>query len=335
MNDYQVMDVDNVSLQRGGVLPVARLAYKTIGTLNAARDNAVLIPSWYTGTHNDIETFMLGDGRALDSRKYFIVMTNLLGNGLSSSPSNTPPPNDRGRFPNITIHDNVRLQHTLVTQKLGIERLRLVTGWSMGACQTFEWAVQFPEMVLAACPIAGSARTASFNKVFLLSLRRALELDPVFADGFYERPPVNGLRAFAAIYAGWGTSEPFYRTEVYRAFGARDYLEHVLSFWEPFFLRCDANNLLSQLWTWLHSDVSNNALYNGDFEAALGAIKARTIVVPVDNDRYFPPADSQYEVEHIPGAKCRVISSVWGHMAPMNPRDVPAIDAVLNELLAD
>jgi len=335
MEDYQTLELKNVSLQRGGVLPAARLAYKTIGTLKAARNNAVLIPTWYTGTHNDIEMFMLGEGRALDPRKYFIVMTNLLGNGISSSPSNTPAPNDRGRFPNVTVHDNVRLQHTLVTQTLGIERLRLVTGWSMGACQAFEWAAQFPEMVRAACPIAGSARTASFNKVFLLSLRRALELDPVFADGFYDRPPINGLKAFAAIYAGWGTSEPFYRTEAYRAFGARDYLEHVASFWEPFFLRCDANNLLSQLWTWLHCDISNNAVYHGDFEAALGAITARTIVVPVDNDRYFPPADSNYEAEHIPGAKCRVISSIWGHMAPMNPRDIPAIDAVLHELLAD
>lgn len=335
MEDYQTLELKNVSLQRGGVLPAARLAYKTIGTLKAARNNAVLIPTWYTGTHNDIEMFMLGEGRALDPRKYFIVMTNLLGNGISSSPSNTPAPNDRGRFPNVTVHDNVRLQHTLVTQTLGIERLRLVTGWSMGACQAFEWAAQFPEMVRAACPIAGSARTASFNKVFLLSLRRALELDPVFADGFYDRPPINGLKAFAAIYAGWGTSEPFYRTEAYRAFGARDYLEHVASFWEPFFLRCDANNLLSQLWTWLHCDISNNAVYHGDFEAALGAITARTIVVPVDNDRYFPPADSNYEAEHIPGAKCRVISSIWGHMAPMNPRDIPAIDAVLHELLAN
>src|SRR5262249_19222503 len=135
---------------------------------------------------------------------------------------------------------------------LRLERVRLVTGWSMGACQTFEWAAQFPEMVRAACPIAGSARTASFNKVFLLSLRRALELDPVFAGGFYDRPPIEGLKAFAAIYAGWGTSEPFYRSEVYRAFGARDYLEHVAYFWEPFFMRCDANNLLAQLWTWQH-----------------------------------------------------------------------------------
>jgi len=335
MSDYQVFELPNVLLQKGGMLPVARLAYKTLGTLSPNRDNAVLVPTWYTGTHNDIETFMVGEGRALDPRKYFIVMTDLLGNGLSSSPSNTPSPNERGRFPKVTIHDNVRLQQLLLSQKLGIARIRLVTGWSMGACQTFQWAAQFPDMVRAACPIAGSARTASYNKVFLLALQRALELDPVFADGFYDRPPVNGLKAFAAIYAGWGTSEPFYRTEVYRAFGARDVQEHVASFWEPFFVRCDANNLLSQLWTWWHGDISHNPIYNGNFEAALGAIKARTIVVPVDNDRYFPPVDSEYEARHIPGAKCHVVSSVWGHMATTNAHDIPAIDSVLHELLAD
>ena len=119
---------------------------------------------------------MLGETRALDPRRYFIILTNLLANGLSSSPSNTPSPFERGRFPHVTIYDNVRLQQLLLSWHLGIERLRLVTGWSMGACQTYQWAVQFPEMVRAACPIAGSARTAGFNKVFLLSLKRALEL---------------------------------------------------------------------------------------------------------------------------------------------------------------
>ena len=157
-----------------------------------------------------------------------------------------------------------------MTEKLGIERLRLVTGFSMGACQTFQWAAQFPDMVRAACPIAGSARTGNFNKVFLLALRRALELDPAYADGFYDRPPVNGLRAFAAIYAGWGTSEPFFREEAFRPLGSRSTAEHVADFWEPFFLRCDANNLLSQLWTWEAGDISANPTYGGDFEAALG-----------------------------------------------------------------
>ena len=308
LSDYEMFEVPNVLLQKGGMLPTARLAYKTLGTLNAARDNAVLVPSWYTGTHDDTETFMIGEGRALDPRRYFIILTDLLGNGLSSSPSNTPAPFERGRFPKITIHDNVRLQQMLVHGKLGVERLQLVTGWSMGACQTFQWAAQFPDVVGAACPIAGSARTGAYNKVFLMALQRALELDPVFAEGFYDRPPVSGLRAFAAIYAGWGTSEPF-------------------------FLRCDANNLLSQLWTWMAGDISDNATYGGDFPAALGAIKARTIVLPVDNDRYFPPVNSENEAQHIPGAECRVVRSIWGHMAPMNPGDIPAIDAALTELL--
>ena len=96
--------------------------------------------------------------------------------------------------------------------------------------------------------------------------------------------------------------------------------------------RC--NNLLSQLWTWDAGDISANPTYGGDFEAALGAIKARTIIVPVDNDRYFPPVDSKNEAKHIPGAKVSVVASAWGHMALMNPADIPAIDAPLNELLA-
>ena len=221
MSDFETFEAPNFLLQKGGVLPVARLAYATRGTLNGARDNAVLVPSWYTGTHDDSEIFMLGEGRAIDPNRYFIILTDLLANGLSSSPSNSPAPVERGRFPKVTIHDNVRLQHMLITEQLGIERLRLVTGFSMGACQTFQWAAQFPDMVRAACPIAGSARTGNFNKVFLLALRRALELDPAYADGFYDRPPVNGLKAFATIYAGWGTSEPFFREEAFRPLGSR------------------------------------------------------------------------------------------------------------------
>jgi len=81
-----------------------------------------------------------------------------------------------------------------------------------GGCQAFQWGVQYPDMMEAIAPMCCSARTANYNKVFLLALRRALLLDPVFAEGFYTRPPLAGLKAFAAIYAGWGFSEPFFRT---------------------------------------------------------------------------------------------------------------------------
>ncbi|MGH7070974.1 MAG: hypothetical protein ACREFO_13325 [Acetobacteraceae bacterium] len=109
--------------------------------------------------------------------------------------------------------------------------------------------------------------------------------------------------------------------------------EHVGDFWEPFFLRCDANNLLCQLWTAQESDISANATHHGDFDQALHSIRARTIVLPVDTDRYFPPPDSEYEAQNIPNGVCRAIPSIWGHMAPINPADVPTIDAALNELL--
>jgi homoserine O-acetyltransferase/O-succinyltransferase len=335
MSDHQIFEASNIQLQKGGFLPTVRLAYKTVGTLNARRDNAVVVPTWYTGTHDDLEARLVGPGRAIDPEKHFVIMPNLLGNGLSSSPSNMPAPFERGRFPRITLHDNVRLQQMLVRDRLGLARLRLVAGISMGACQAFQWAAQYPDMVAAIAPIVGAARTGAFNKVFLLSLQRALELDPAFAEGFYERPPVRGLQAFATIYAGWGFSEPFYRTAAYRQLGAADWADFVAMFWEPFFLRCDANDLLSQLWTWMHADISDNPTYGGDFEKALGAIRARTVIVPCQHDAYFPPADSEYEARHIPGAQVRVIPSIWGHMATTNPADAPFIDRAIAEALGD
>ena len=90
----------------------------------------------------------------------------------------------------------------------------------------------------------------------------------------------------------------------------------------------------ARAWTWEAGDIGANWAYGGDFEAALRAIKARTIIVPIDNDRYFPPVDSKNEAKHIPGAKVSIVASAWGHMALMNPADIPAIDAPLNELLA-
>lgn len=333
MPELQFLDVPRFQLQKGGVLPTARLAYRTAGKLNAARDNAVLIPSWYGGNDEDSEAIMTGPGRAIDPDRHFIIFTNLLGGGRSSSPSNTPPPYERGRFPKVTLLDNVRLQHRLVTELLGIEKLRLITGASMGACQTFQWAATYPEMVRAAVPMAGSARTAEYNRLFLLSLRRALELDPEFRAGFYDRPPVAGLRAFSTIYAGWGLSEPFYRKGLYRSLGAKTYAEFVAGFWEPIFKKCDANDLLCMLDTWDTGDISDNSTFNGDFETALGAIKAKTIILQVDLDRYFPPEDAQYEASKIPGAECVVLRSDWGHMATGAAEERDAIDAILRRAL--
>jgi homoserine O-acetyltransferase len=173
MADYEVFDLANFVLQSGATLRNAKLAYKTFGRLNQAKDNAIVYPTWYSGQHYDNE-WLIGEGMALDPNKYFIVIPNMFGNGLSSSPSNTPPPCNKARFPHVTLYDNVTAQHRLITEKFGIKKVPLVLGWSMGAQQTYQWGALYPEMVERILPFCGSARTSRHNFVFLEGVKAAL-----------------------------------------------------------------------------------------------------------------------------------------------------------------
>src|SRR5260221_4065911 len=210
MADYEIFELGDVTLQSGVRLPDARLAFKTYGTLNPARDNAILIPTFYAGHHTDCE-LMFAPGRAIDPAKHFILVVNMFGSGLSSSPSNVPPPFDRGAFPRVTLFDNVVCQRRLVVERFGISRLTLVTGFSMGAQQAFHWGAVFPDMVAAIAPICGTAKTSPHNFVFLEGVKAALTADAAFKDGWYDAPPVKGLAAFSRDYAGLVYSQDFYR----------------------------------------------------------------------------------------------------------------------------
>ncbi|BEP52906.1 alpha/beta fold hydrolase [Variovorax sp. V118] len=273
---------------------------------------------------------------ALDPAKYFIIVPNMLGNGLSSSPSNTPEPYNLARFPHVTLYDNVTLQHRLVTEQFGIEQLALVVGWSMGAQQTNQWGCLYPEMVKRIAPFCGSAKTAPHNIVFLEGVKAALTADAAWNGGWYTTPPTRGLRAVGRVYAGWGLSQPFYMQQLWRELGFSSLEDFLVGYWEGFFLKKDANNLLAMLWSWQHGDISDNPVFKGDFKKALGAIKARAIVMPAERDLYFPVADNEWEVSHMPNAECRPIPGVWGHFAGggSSPVDTRFIDNALQELLA-
>jgi len=336
--DYDIFNLGAVPLQSGALLQDGRLAYKTHGTLNAARDNAVVFPTWFAGDHTHNE-WLIGPGRALDPARYFIIMPNLLGNGLSSSPSNTPAPQGGPDFPKVTLYDNVLMQHRLVTEKFGIERLELVLGSSMGAMQSFHWAAIFPEMVKRLAPFCGAARCARHNQVFIAGIRAALTADSAWDKGRYAAPPAQGLRAMARVYAGWGFSQAFFREELDRSqLNFQSLEDYMVGFWESSFLPLDANNLLAMMWSWEHADISANPLYEGDFRRALGAIKAKTIVMPSRTDLYFPPEDSAIEVSLMSNATLATIPSVWGHFAGglgLNKADVDFIDDKLRGLLAE
>ena len=335
--DYEIFDLGAVQLQSGATLRDCKLAYKTFGTLSAKKDNVIVYPTWYSGQHYDNE-WLVGDGRALDPKNYFIVIPNMLGNGLSSSPSNMPEPYNASRFPNVTPYDNVKLQHRLMTEKFGVERVKLVTGWSMGALQTFHWGCLYPDMVERILPFCGSAKCSRHNFVFLEGVKAALTADATWNHGWYKEKPAKGLRAMARVYAGWGFSQAFYREQLdIKTLGFSSLEDFLVAFWEGFFLPKDANNLLTMLWTWQNGDISANDAFKGDFDRALAAIKAKAFVMPGKTDLYFPPDDSEYEVSKMPNAELRVIPSIWGHFAGgpgTNPGDVDYLDAALKELLA-
>ena len=333
----ETFELGDVALQSGGTLSDARLVYRTFGTLNPARDNVIVMPSYYTGSDED-NAKMIGTGRALDPEHYFLVLPNMFGNGVSSSPSNTAPACQGANFPDVSVFDNIACQHRLLTELWDVQKIQLVCGWSMGAQQTFEWGAHYPDMVKAILPWCGSAKTSPHNYVFLDGVKAALTADGVYARGRYTQPPKEGLKAFGRVYAGWAYSQTFYREATYKHLGF-DSVEDLLVDWENDHLTWDANDLLAMLRTWQYADISANDTFGGDFEAALSAISAKAIVMPGQTDLYFPQADSIYEVSHMPNAECRVIPSNWGHLAgsTVKERDPPStemIESAICELLS-
>ena len=336
MIEHRVFELGDVDVQSGLRIRNARLCYQTYGELNPRKDNAIVFPTFFGSQHPANEP-MIGPRMALDPGKYFIIVPNLFGNGLSSSPSNTPPPYDRARFPGMTYYDNIMCQHRLVTEQFGIERIALVCGFSMGAQQTFHWGALFPDMVERIAPWCGSARTSPHNFVFLEGVKAALRSDDAWNGGWYDRQPAKGLRAMGRVYAGWAPSQAFYRERLYLKMGFSSLEDYLVTAWEGRYLQLDANDILAMVHTWQNGDIGDNPLYEGDFVKALGSIKAKALVMPSRTDQYFPPEDNEIEVGHMPSAELRVIPSIWGHLAGgpgRNPEDTQFIDSNLKELLA-
>ena len=332
MNNYELGDIELLS---GETLLSAKLAYKTYGALNSDKNNVILLPTFYTGTHKRNEGFF-GVNRAINPEKHFIISINLFGNGLSTSPSNADKKQRGSKFPTITLWDNIKCQHELLTKNFNIEKIALVTGWSMAGCQSYQWAAQYPDMVEAILPFCASAKTSEHNFVFLEGVKAALCADPIWNNGDYSSPPIEGLKAFGRVYAGWAFSQSFFREKKYKELGFKN-VEELLIDWENDHVNnWDANNLLTKLLTWQKNDISTGPIYNNNFTEALNRIKARAILMPCSHDLYFPPEDNEFEVKHMQNAELRKFDSIWGHCVanPGNDKNFEvALDNAINDLL--
>ena len=329
--------IANFKTESAVTLPQARVVYGTYGKLNAARDNAVLLPSHYMADFHGYE-WLIGADKALDPSKLFLVATELFGNGNSSSPSNTPEPYHGPRFPVTTIRDNVEAVHRLLTEELKITHLRAIIGFSMGAQQAFQWAVSYPTFADRIVATAGTAKCYPHGVVRLEGQIAALTTDPAFANGDYKEQPKKGLEAFAVVWTGWLFSQEWWRRELWRE-GAKpgSTFEQVLNeFRTNFIPGADANNLILHMRTWEKHDVGTTPGFSGDVERALKSIKVPFLYMPSETDLYFPIGDARYEAQFIPGVSLVPIPSLWGHTAgaASNPADSKFLNDNIGKFLA-
>ncbi len=328
--EVKSFDLGDFPLESGKVLTGAKLAYTTRGTLNEAKSNAILLPSPYSGDHTSYD-FLIGPGKALDPSVYFLIATNQLGNGVSSSPSNTPAPLHGPDFPAIAIRDDVEATHRLVTKGLGIERLQAVVGFSMGGQQAMQWAVSHPDGIRGVVNLCGSAREYPFGFVRLEGAKGAILGDPTFNGGRYTEPPISGLKALGLHWIAWAYSPEWWREGEYKARGGT--VERQVEGWKSAFLDQDANNLLLQAVKWQKHDVATTPGMNGDLAKALGSIKAKVLLMPSRTDQYFLAADVEAEGRLIPSSKLFVIPSTFGHTAGGGADR--AINPILNQKIGE
>jgi homoserine O-acetyltransferase len=325
--------IQNFHTGTGSVLPHARIVYGTYGHLNAAGDNAVLLPSHYMADM-DGYGWLIGPGKALDPDKLFLITSELFGNGRSSSPSNTPEPFHGPRFPVMTIRDNVDAVHLLLTQELHVRHVRAVIGFSMGAQQAFQWAVSYPDFMDRIVATSGTAKTYGHGIVRLEGQIAALTADENFKGGDYTAEPERGIQAFSIVWAGWLFSQEWWRQELWRSEEPKgttfaQVVEHYRTHFIP---GADANNLILQMRTWESNDVGNTPPFHGDVEAALRSIKVPVLYMPSATDLYFPVSDARYEAPFIPHCTLLPIPSLWGH--PAGAGASPADEKFLNEHIA-
>ena len=298
----QFAELSSCKLDSGQEIAGCRIGYRTWGKLNAERSNAVLFPTWFGGTSEYLAGLVSEKG-LVDPAKFFVVAVDALGNGVSSSPSNSTT-QPRMTFPSFTIRDMVRSQYRLATEILHIKHLHAVVGISMGGMQTFEWMVDYPEFMDCAVPIVGSPRLTSYDLLFWNLEDELIRTDPGWHGGDYQQNPQ--IRLLAILSAMNGNTPGYYAREVGRESFPASFAAYGHSGPGGF----DTNNRLYQTDAMIHLDVARG----GSMEDAAKRVHARVFIVPSEQDHIVNPGPA-LDFAKLLGAKTQLLTSDCGHLA--------------------
>jgi len=330
---HQTYAMGDLKLESGEVIKGFAISYVTHGTLNASKSNAILMVTALTGNHHRLD-FLIGPGKALDTTKYFVVATDAIGNGLTTSPSNSTA-QPRMQFPRFGIRDMVESQRRLLKDKLGIEHVVAVVGPSMGGMQALQWGVSHPDFMDGLVALVPLARTPAWSVLIMDASRKAIMLDPAWNNGNYTSVPAAGVRVFRDIVGFAAARSPeWYREQFPRPL---DVLPWLKTQEDAALNAFDANDYIYQSWAYETHDVGATPGIGGDYAKALGSIKAKTLIMTGVKDLLNPEWEALEAARHIRDVRTVSINpdSVTGHMAAggFRPADIEQIDREVAKFL--
>lgn len=310
----QYASLGDFNLENGQKIEDCKIGYRTFGKLNTDKSNAIIYLCGLTMNTGMLQTFV--PGMLVDTTKYYLILIDALGNGFSSSPSNSAK-QPRLQFPEFSIKDMVESQHKLLTEKMGISHLVAISGVSMGAIQTFQWAIDYPDFMEKALPYIGSPKPGAYDLLWSNTFLRAIKMDPAYKNGNYESQPV--LEVAPHIMEMVQSSPEFVTNSIPSDKFYENYskVEKAAVF--------DWNNMVRQLGAILKYDITKSA--NGSLEETAKKIKAKLLIINVKQDHTVNPINSQKFAAMLTNAKYVELDDAGGHTTYKMPM------AVMHEFL--
>ena len=307
------------NLESGTIIPGFRLAYTTAGQLNEAKDNVVWIFHALTGNSDPLDWWsgLVGTGKIIDPARHFIVCVNMPGSCYGSTgPLDYNPRTGEPwyhEFPFFTPRDMARAYHYLRLH-LGIERIWLGMGGSMGGQQLLEWATEEPHLFEKIIPMATNAFHSAWGKAFNASQRMCIESDPTWK----ERHPQAGMEGMKVARSIALLSYRHYRTYAATQQDDPERLEHYRA---ESYQRYQGDKLAARFNAFSYHaltkgmDAHHLGRSRGSIHEALASIRAKTLVIGINTDVLYPPEEQEYIARQIPGGQFALLHSHYGHDA--------------------
>ena len=312
---HQSAILGELALESGEAIHDYRQSFVTHGHLDVDRSNVILVCAAITGTHHRLD-HLIGRGRALDPERWFIVATDPIGNGLSTSPSNSHAQPGAG-FPRYTIRDMVGAQRRLLAEGLGIDRVAAVVGASMGGMQALQWAVSHPSVVGAVVALTAPARTSAWSIAVNEATRACLMADAAWNGAEFVARPERGWRAWTLVQRMLMSRSPDVVAAlppdppaIIAAGNALVEATQASDF--------DALDFIYQSWAYDAHDVGCTAGFGGDTEAALASISSPALLLAPPLDLYNPAHDVRSTSRMIKNGTFVEIPSRHGHQSTAN-----------------